>query len=148
MTAAYLGLPDPTIKPQFYQGVIAKRGLAWVIDVVIIALICIVIVPFTAFTGIFFFPLLMLVFGFLYRWFTLAGRSATWGMRLMGIEIRDRDGRRLTSQDAMLHTLGYTVSVAIAPLQLVSIILMLMSARGQGLSDHVLDTAAINRPAG
>ncbi len=145
--AAIHGLPNPETKPQFYQGVVVKRAIAWLIDVVFIALICIMILPFTAFTGVFFFPFMMLIFGFLYRWFTLAGKSSTWGMRVMGIEIRDRDGMRLTSGDALLHTAGYTISVAMAPLQLISAILMLVSARGQGLSDHVLGTAAINKPA-
>jgi uncharacterized RDD family membrane protein YckC len=68
-------------------------------------------------------------------------------MRLMAIEIRQADGDRLSSQTAMLHTLGYSISVAVPPLQLISVIMMLVTARGQGLTDTVLQTAAINRPA-
>ena len=147
MTTAALGLPDPIQRPAFYAGVPFKRGLAWVVDVSIVAVMCILILPFTAFTGIFFFPALMLFVGFFYRWFTIAGRSATWGMRLMAIELRDAEGTRLTSNTAFAHTAGYTASVMIAPLQLVSMVLMLVSTRGQGLSDHVLGTTAINRPA-
>lgn len=139
-------LPDPATQPEFYDGVLMKRGLAWVIDVVIIALISAIIVPFTAFTGLFFFPFLMLVVGYIYRWFTLASRSATWGMRIMAIEFRDIHGARFSSGTAFLHTLGYVISVAVAPLQLISIILMFVSARGQGLTDHLLGTAPINKP--
>ncbi|WP_375254672.1 RDD family protein [Yoonia sp.] len=129
-----------------FAGVPLKRGIAWVFDVVLIAILSALILPFTAFTGIFFFPVMMLVIGFLYRWFTIAGSSATWGMRIMGIGLRDLDGAPLTSGMALAHTTGYTVSVAMAPLQLVSVILMLVTARGQGLSDHVLGTRAINLP--
>ena len=145
--AASQGLPNPATKPQFYQGVLTKRAIAWLIDVVLIALMCVLFLPFTAFLGLFFFPFLMLVFGFFYRWFTLAGKSSTWGMRVMGLEIRDHQGMRLSSGEALQHTLGYTVSVAVAPLQLISIGMMVFTDRRQGLTDHLLGTAAINKPA-
>lgn len=145
--SAHQGLPNPATKPQFYSGVLAKRAIAWVIDVAFIALLCVLILPFTAFTGLLFFPVLMLVIGFIYRWFTLAGKSSTWGMRVMGIEIRDHTGMRLTSGDAFQHTLGYTISVAVAPLQLISILMMVLTDRKQGLTDHLLGSAAINRPS-
>ncbi len=143
----HLGLPDPAAKPQFYEGILIKRAAAWGIDVVLIALLCLLALPFTAFLGVFFFPLLMLMVGFVYRWFTIAGSSSTWGMRVMGIELRDADGLRLQSGTALAHTLGYTISVAVAPLQLISILMMLLTDRKQGLTDHLLGTAALNRPA-
>ncbi len=142
-----IGLPDPIKMPAFYSGVAPKRAIAWVIDVAVIALFCLLILPFTAFTGVFFFPFLMLVVGFLYRWFTIAGRSATWGMRIMAIELRDHEGRKFQSGTALAHTAGYTLSVAMAPAQLISMIMMLVTARGQGLTDMVLGSSAINRPA-
>lgn len=137
--------PDPDIQPQFYEGIPTKRLLAWLIDTVVIVLICLLIVPFTAFTGLFFFPFLMLCVGFIYRVGTLASGSATWGMRLMSMEIRTQDDRPLDGSMALLHTLGYSVSVAMAPLQLISIVLMVISARKQGLTDLVLGTVALNR---
>jgi len=87
----------------------------------------------------------MLVIGFFYRWFTIANRSATWGMRMMSIELRDAAGHRLDSGTAFWHTAGYTFSVVTAPLQLVSIVMMALTARGQGLSDTVLGTVMLNR---
>jgi uncharacterized RDD family membrane protein YckC len=146
-SAMHPGLPDPVREGHFYAGVAMKRLLAWVADAVLILVLCLIVVPFTAFTALFFFPFLWLVVSFFYRWATLAGGSATWGMRLMAIEIREQDGHRLTGTTAFLHTLGYTVSVAVAPLQLISVILMLVLGRGQGLTDMILGTAAINRPA-
>ncbi len=140
-------LPDPARKPEFYAGVPVKRAIAWVMDVIFIALVCVLILPFTAFTGVFFFPFLMLVVGFFYRWFTLAAGSATWGMHIMAIELRDHEGYRLQSGTALGHTLGYTVSVAMAPAQLISMILMLVTAKGQGITDLVLGKTAINKPA-
>ncbi|MEL6517333.1 MAG: RDD family protein [Pseudomonadota bacterium] len=145
MTDAYPGLPDPDRASEFYDGVPTKRLVAWIVDILIIGILTAAILPFTAFLGVFFFPFLYAVMSFLYRWVTLARGSATLGMRVMSIEIRNRMGERLDSATAALHTLGYAISVAMAPAQLVSIILMLISSRRQGLTDHVLGTAAINR---
>ncbi|WP_368187737.1 RDD family protein [Aestuariibius sp. HNIBRBA575] len=138
-------LPDPATRPDFYAGVPTKRLIAWVFDVVLIAILAAIAVPFTAFLGIFFFPFLMLVLGFFYRWFTLSSGSATWGMRLMGLEMREADGQFLSNGTAFAHTLGYTISVSFPPLQLISIALILFSPRKQSLTDHVLGTAALNR---
>lgn len=131
-------------EPELYSGVVLKRGIAWVFDITLIAILRALILPFTAFTGLFFFPVMMLVVGFIYRWFTIAGGSSTWGMRVMGIHFLDHHGAPLSSGLALMHTLGYTISVAVAPLQLISIIMMLVTSRGQGLTDHLLGTAAIN----
>jgi uncharacterized RDD family membrane protein YckC len=136
--------PDPDQFPQLYAGVPAKRGLAWVLDSLIVLLLVLLAIPMTAFVGLFFLPLLWLTVGFLYRWVTLARGSATPGMRFCGIEIRAPGGARLDAASAALHTLGYTVSVAVFPLQLVSIASMILSRRGQGLTDHVLGTVAVN----
>ena len=137
--------PDPHTQPQFYDGIPLKRLLAWVVDMVLIAVICVLIVPVTAFTGIFFFPFLMLVVGFIYRCGTLAGGSATWGMRLMSMELRRSDDRPLDGGTAILHTLGYSISLAFPILQVISIVLMLTSERRQGLTDMALGTVALNR---
>ena len=138
-------LPDPDTQPQFYDGVAIKRLLAWVVDTILIVLVAVAILPFTAFTGVFFFPFLLLVVGFMYRTITLAGGSATWGMRLFSIEFRTMHGERFDLGTAFAHTLGYSISIAMFPAQAVSIILMLTTARGQGLTDHVLGTVAMNR---
>jgi uncharacterized RDD family membrane protein YckC len=140
-------LADPVTQPQFYRDVASKRLIAWVVDTALIVAIALVIVPFTAFVALFFFLGLVTVVGFVYRTITLATGSATWGMRLMAIEIRDASGARLDLSGAFLHTLGYTVSWAVTPLQLVSVVLMATSNRGQGLSDLVMGTAALNRRA-
>jgi uncharacterized RDD family membrane protein YckC len=141
------GLPDPEAAPAFYAGVPAKRLLAWVIDSVLILLLALVAVPLTAFAGAFVFPLLWLAVGLVYRIATLANASATPGMRLAGIELRDRQGRPFDLAHAALHTIGYSISIGTVIVQAGSIALMLTSARRQGLSDLVLGTAAINRPS-
>jgi uncharacterized RDD family membrane protein YckC len=149
MTHAYPapGLPDPAREAAFYEGVAVKRAFAFAVDFALIFVLALVILPFTAFAALFFFPFFIGVVGFFYRWATLASGSATWGMRLMAIEIRERDGLRLSAATAFLHVAGLYLSFAVFPVQIVSAVMMVALGRGQGLTDLLLGTAAINRPA-
>jgi len=139
------GLPDPDLYPELYADTVVKRFFAWIIDTIAVTLISIVAIPFTAFVGLFFFAGLFVLVNLVYRIASLARWSATPGMRLMAMEIRARDGGPLDLPTAALHTIGYLVMAALVVLQAVSIILMLTSARGQGLHDQLLGTAPVNR---
>ncbi|MEL7167024.1 MAG: RDD family protein, partial [Pseudomonadota bacterium] len=72
-----MSLADPVTQPQFYAEVAPKRLFAWIIDTILIAAMCLLILPFTAFLALFFFLGLMGVVGFVYRVATLTGGSAT-----------------------------------------------------------------------
>lgn len=147
MSHRSFSLPDPEIQSEFYADVPFKRFMAWLVDTLLIVVICVLILPLTAFTGIFFFGFLLLVAGFAYRVITLANSSATWGMRLTSIEMRRADGSCFDLGTAFLHTLGYHISFTFFVIQVVSIVLMLTTSRSQGLTDHVLGTVAINKAA-
>ncbi|MCP4824270.1 MAG: RDD family protein, partial [Shimia sp.] len=94
MSHRSFALPDPDTQSEFYEDVTFKRLLAWLIDTGLIFVFCVLVLPFTAFTGIFFFGALLFVFGFAYRVVTIATGSATWGMRLISIELRQSHGSR------------------------------------------------------
>lgn len=147
MTPTFTGLPDPHYNAEFYADIPVKRLLAWGIDTGVILLISLVAIPFTAFTALFFLPLLVTAIGFAYRTVTLANGSATLGMRLMAIEVRAPDGARLDLSLAFLHTLLYTLFFWSFVLQVLSIILILTGARRQALHDLALGTAVVNRAA-
>lgn len=138
-------LPDPEYDVEFYEDVLSKRLIAWVIDVVLISMIVGLIVLTSLFIALIFLPFIYLCTSFTYRWATLASGSATLGMRFMAIEVRDRDGGRLDGTTAFLHTAGYAFSVVTFPLQLISIVMMLNSSQKQGLTDSFLGTSVINR---
>ncbi len=147
MSTPTQALPDPDFQAEFYADVAIKRLFAWIIDSALILLLCLLILPFTAFAALFFFPFFYLVIGFAYRVLTLAGRSATFGMRLMAIEFRTHRGERLNFGMAVLHTSFYSLSIGLVMPQVISALLMLTTARAQGLSDLVLGTVAMNRPS-
>ena len=150
MRTAEIGLPNPDTDPQFYDGVPARRAVAWVIDTVAILLISMVLIPIlgvaTLGLGFFFVPVMFLMIGFGYRAGFLTARSATPGLALMGIELRTASGERFEAIEAVLHTLGYTLVIASIVGQMASCILALVTPKGQSIPDLVLGTAAINRP--
>ncbi len=139
------GLPDPDTHGGFYSGTSSKRLVAWIVDTILIVMISLVAIPLTAFVGLFFFALLFLGASFIYRTASIAAWSATPGMILMGIELRNARGERFDAGTAAAHTMLYLVMMSFFVLQAVSILLMLLNARGQGLHDMLLGTAAINR---
>lgn len=139
------GLPDPATQPEFYEDVPTKRLIAWVADVILISILTAILTVFSLFTALFILPLLYATVSFLYRWVTLTRSSATPGMRLVSLEMQKSDGQDFDGATAFMHTLGYFVSVAVFPLQLISVGCMLMTEKRQGLSDMILNTAALNR---
>jgi uncharacterized RDD family membrane protein YckC len=149
MTAfdAHSHLPDPKTQPEFYESVVTKRLLAWVLDISMIACIIVPIFFFTLGLAFLIAAPLWLVISFLYRWATLSNRSATLGMRVMSIELRSARGQRLDGGTAFIHTLGYFLSSGMFLVQLVSIACMLASRRGQSLTDLALGTVMLNQRA-
>ena len=140
-------LPDPEFKPEFYADTISKRLIAWIIDTILILILCLVIIPFTAFTALFFLPFLYFVVGFIYRVATISNFSATPGMLMMSIEFRTHNAEKFDTSHAFFHTLGFTLTSSTILPQLISIGLMFVTPRGQGLTDLVLGTVAINKAA-
>jgi uncharacterized RDD family membrane protein YckC len=140
-------LPDPVRHADFYADIPAKRFGAWIVDVVLIWLMTAIVIALSAFVLIWLFPGIYAALSFIYRFAFLSRSSATPGMRLAGIELRDHRGRHLAQGTAMFHTLGHMASMALVLPQILSVGLILGTARHQGLTDHVLGTVAINRPA-
>ncbi|MEX0276623.1 MAG: RDD family protein [Ruegeria sp.] len=140
-------LPDPDSQPEFYQSVATKRFIAWLFDIAFISLLCTVAILLTFGMGFFILALIYAVVSFVYRVITIANGSATLGMRFMGIELRDSFGERMDMGKAVAHTAGYFVSMAFPVIQIISVVMMLTSARCQGLTDAFLGTVMMNQRA-
>lgn len=139
-------LPSPHTHPEFYASVAPKRFFAWVLDMVIVMIIGAILTPLTGFTAFFFFPFFVAVVGFMYRVITISNGSATWGMRIMSIELRQADGSKLEFFSALLHTIGLYISFALPIVQFISILLMATQPTGKGVTDLILGTVMINKP--
>ena len=139
-------LPDPASDLRFYAGVPARRLLAFLIDVVIVWGFALLAVVLSFGLGLFVMGFIVAALDVLYRIITITGRSATWGMRFVAIELRRRDGGRFDLLHAVGHTILFYVVVAFAPLLLVSATLMAGSALGRGLHDLPFGSTMINSP--
>ena len=145
-TSMNSSLPDPYHQAAFYEGVTIKRLFAWVIDVILVTVATLLLGLLTLGIAWFLWPIFYIAVTFAYRWFTISSRSATWGMRVMNIELRGPTGMPFSSGEAALHTLAFLVSSAFFLPQILSMLMMMFGGRGQGLHDLLIGSAAINRP--
>jgi uncharacterized RDD family membrane protein YckC len=146
---------DPVAHPELFDGVLARRMCAFVIDLIIIGLPVVAASIFIFLLGIItlglgwilFWPLhvLSVVWALLYYGFTLGGpSSATIGMRTFGIELRTWYGAPGYFVLGAAHAIFYWISITIlTPLIL---LIGLFTSRRQLLHDLVLGTVLINSP--
>lgn len=146
-----MGIPDPVTDPQFYVGVPLRRLVAFVIDTIVIFVLffvgLVIVAAVTLGIGTLLAMPLFFATAFFYRWMLLTRNSATLGMTLTGIEVRDALGNPLSPTLAALHTAGFMVSIGFLPLAIVGWILMANSPTRQAIHDQLLGTVVINRPA-
>ena len=129
----------------FFESVTKKRFFAWPIDSVIVLGILIITSPFKFFVLLFLFPFFYAAIDFIYRTATLSMGSATFGMRIMAIELRHESGHLLDFITSVLHTIGLHVSFAFVLVQLLSIGMMVMRDDRKSLTDMVIGTFMVNR---
>jgi uncharacterized RDD family membrane protein YckC len=139
-------LPDPERHAAFYEGVAARRALAFAADTAGTAVLAWAVLPLVWWLAVLVFPATFLAVNLAWRWGGLAVLSATPGMYLLGVELRAADGRPLDARTAGLHTCGFLVASAFVLPQLASAAMMLLTPRGRGLVDAMLGTVAIRRP--
>jgi uncharacterized RDD family membrane protein YckC len=140
---------DPAVRPERYDGVRTRRIFAFLIDAAVILFLMIAAYLVIGVLGILTLGLLWLllpavwpVVAILYSVLTLGGpSSATPGMRFTGIEMRTVRGEPMYYGLALLHVLGFWVSVVIlTPLIL---LVALFTERKQLLHDLILGTVAV-----
>jgi uncharacterized RDD family membrane protein YckC len=147
---------DPAANPELFAGVLARRLVAFFIDVIIIAVPIVAAAIF-----IFLFGIVTLGLGWLLFWllspasliWALAyygltmgsAASATIGMRAMDIEIRTWYGAPAYFLLGAVHAVVYWVTLSV----LTPLILLvgLFNARRRLLHDMLVGTVVINSPA-
>ncbi len=147
---------DPLANPELFQGVLARRCLAFVIDIVIIMLP----VAFAA-VFIFFLGLVTFLLGWALFWLLYPGTiiwalvycgstlgspaSATIGMRMMDLEMRTWYGAPAYFVLGAVHAIVFWITISVlTPLVLV---VGLLNERHRLLHDILVGTVVINNPA-
>ena len=146
---------DPAANPELFQGVLARRFIAFVIDIVIIMLPVAFAAVFIFFLGLVTFLLGWALFWLLYPgtiiWALVycgstlgSAASATIGMRLMDLEMRTWYGAPAYFLLGAVHAIVFWIAVSIlTPLVLV---VGLLNERQRLLHDILIGTVVINNP--
>ena len=146
---------DPDVNPELFEGVLARRVLAFFIDYLVIAIPVVLAAMF-----IFAFGIVTLGFGWALYWLlppasviwaiayfgaSLGGpRSATIGMRVMDLEMRTWYGAPAYFVLGAVHAVAFWFSVsALTPFVL---LVAFFNRRKRLLHDIVLGTVIINNP--
>ena len=146
---------DPATQPELFEGVLARRVVAFVIDFIILAVPVLLAAMF-----IFAFGIVTLGLGFALYWLlspatviwallyfggTLGGpNSATVGMRVMDLEMRTWYGAPAYFVLGAVHAVIYWITVSfLTPLVL---LVGLFNDRRRLLHDMLLGTVVVNNP--
>jgi uncharacterized RDD family membrane protein YckC len=144
---------DPVLNPEYFEGVLARRMIAFVIDLIVITvpiiLACIFIFLFGLVTlglgwGLFFLVAPgSVVWALVYCGATMgAPASATLGMRTVDIEVRTWYGAPCYFILGAVHAIAFWVTTsALTPLVL---LVGLLNERQRLLHDFLLGTVVIN----
>jgi len=147
---------DPVRNPELFEGVLARRILAFAVDVVIIfapvALAFVCVGLFVLLTFGLAWPLLWLLYPGTVIWILIyygstlgSPASATLGMRALGLEMRTWYGAPCYFVLGAVHAVAFYVSVsALTPLVL---LVGMFNARCRLLHDMLLGTVVINAAA-
>jgi uncharacterized RDD family membrane protein YckC len=151
---------DPVTNPELFEGVLARRLIAFAIDLVIIALPVFVIGVFMAAATIATLGLAVVLFAFLtplywpliviwaicYYGFTFGSpASATIGMRVMDLEMRTWYGSPAYFVLGAVHAIVFWLTISfLTPLIL---LVGVFNERRRLLHDMLVGTVVINNPA-
>jgi uncharacterized RDD family membrane protein YckC len=151
---------DPVTQPEYFDGVLPRRAIAFCIDVIVLALPVLFICMFIFMLGLVTFGLAWLLYWPL--WYVLppatviwalvyygvcfgSPASATIGMRVMDLEMRTWYGARAYFLLGAVHAIAYWISVSV----LTPLILLVgfFNARRRLLHDFVVGTVVVNNEA-
>lgn len=147
---------DPALDPELFEGVVPRRVIAFMIDVVIILVPVLVAALFILLFGLVTFGLGWVLFWLLspgtviwalaYYAMTLGSpASATIGMRMVDLEMRTWYGAPCYSLLGAVHAIAFWLSVsALTPFVL---LVCFFNHRRRLLHDILLGTIVINKPA-
>jgi uncharacterized RDD family membrane protein YckC len=144
---------DPHLQPELFRGVLTRRVIAFIIDVIVLSIPIVLAVLFIAVFGLVTLGLgwmlfwlvspLSVVWAVVYYGASLGGpHSATIGMRVMDLEMRTWYGAPSYFLLGAMHAVLFWISVSV----LTPFILLvgLFNARRRLLHDMVLGTVVVN----
>jgi uncharacterized RDD family membrane protein YckC len=142
--------PDPIARPEYYDGIVMRRSLAYGIDCLILLAVWAALVIFLSIFGVVTLGLGFHLFALLplvpIAYSTLligSGQSATWGMRLMDVEIRSWGGDRPNMLQALVMTLLFYATIAVT--WFFGLLVVFFNTRRRAAHDFLAGTVAVRR---
>ncbi|WP_315703364.1 MULTISPECIES: RDD family protein [unclassified Bradyrhizobium] len=144
---------DPALQPELFRGVLLRRMVAFLIDLVVLAIPVVLAVIFIAVFGLITLGLgwalfwlispASVIWALVYYGSTIGGpHSATIGMRLMDLELRTWYGAPGYFVLGAVHAVCFWISISVlSPLVL---LLGLFNSRRRLLHDFLLGTVIVN----
>jgi uncharacterized RDD family membrane protein YckC len=147
---------DPAIQPELFEGVLARRVVAFFIDLLMIALPLLLLAIFIFMFGLvtlglgwflfFFYGPISVIWALVYYGLTFgSAASATIGMRMVDLEMRTWYGAPCYFVLGAVHAIGFWLSVSfLTPFIL---LVALFNDRRRLLHDMLVGTIVINNAA-
>ena len=147
---------DPALQPELFEGVLARRVVAFLIDVVVITVPLIFVAIFIFMFGLvtlglgwflfFFYGPIAVIWALIYYGMTFGSpASATVGMRMVDLEMRTWYGTPCYFVLGAVHAIAFWLSVSfLTPFIL---LVALLNDRRRLLHDMLVGTIVINNPA-
>ncbi len=144
---------DPATQPEYFEGILTRRAVAWLIDVTVVGLLTALAAVVLFIFGIvtlglgwmlyFVFPGIATIIAVAYYGLCYSGaKSATLGMRALGLEMRTWYGAPAYFLLGAVHAIFYWVSVAfLTPFIL---LVAFINPRKRTLHDMLLGTIVVN----
>ena len=142
--------PDPVARPDYFDGVVLRRSIGYLIDCVILFLLGLVLTVALSIFGIItfglgfhLFPLLSIV-PIAYSTLLIGGPdSATFGMRLMDVQVRSWSGERPNMVQALVMTVLFYGTIAIT--WFFGLLVVFFNARRRAVHDFLAGTVVVRR---
>ena len=147
---------DPALQPELFEGVLARRVMAFLIDIMIITLPLIFVAIFIFMFGLvtlglgwflfFFYGPVAVIWALVYYGLTFGGpASATIGMRMVDLEMRTWYGAPCYFVLGAVHAIAFWLTMSfLTPFIL---LVALFNDRRRLLHDMLVGTIVINNPA-
>jgi uncharacterized RDD family membrane protein YckC len=142
---------EPLDRPELYDGLLWRRSIAFCIDAALLLGVMLVLMVFNLFTFFIFAGLIFLIWAaplfVIYDTLTVGSEaSATFGMRLMGVQVRSWDGGRAIYLHALIASALFWFLVPLTG----GLILLAapFSDRRRHVHDMLSGTVVVNARAG
>ncbi|SCA55107.1 conserved membrane hypothetical protein [Candidatus Terasakiella magnetica] len=144
--------PDPVDQPEYYDGISQKRIIAYVIDFIVCFALGAVGVVIAAIVGVMSFGLLFAPMMALFALIPIvyhtvligSSKSATFGMRFVGIRVYRTDGQRPEMTQAFIQSALFFLTVP--PTSFFILLVCLFNIRRRCLHDILAGTLVLNIP--